>query len=267
MDEFQNNISYNFIDDILPVNITFNHTAQQCVKEMGAANGYLYIDSGIILERADVVRRLYELHISGPYGMTAARTDTDAGTFLWFNEGRDYSDESGQDKLFKDGHFVIPIGKTINLHIQIFDNSIFENYNHCLLPDIFASHCTESTFSFLNAAIHKKFIIHKDIIVKHYTSMDGASSGFRPELAKVLGWQHLLPFSHKKILDIIADKEGIECGFGYEECQNILMHDKTQFDKNGYAKQPGRLRNFILKNLYLPYESFDYEQPTFKFIK
>ena len=265
--EFEDKVSYNFINEALPVNITFNHSVMKAVESFGPAEGYLYLDSGIDFENdQEVVQKLFSLHKSGPYGMTAGRVDTDAGTYLWFKEGSSQQDESGQEKLFANGHFVIPVGKTTNLHIQIFDHSIFENYNKRILPDIFASHCTESTFTFVNAAIKKQFIIHKDVLVKHLTSMDGASSGFRPEYARVPGWQHLLPQANKTIFDIINNPEAKACGFGYEECQEIMLHDPKQFDSNGYAKEPERLRKFIIENIYLSEENFKYDQIFHQFI-
>ncbi len=264
---FGDKVSYNFINDVLPVNITFNHTVMKCVESMGPADGYLYIDSGITFgDNKNVLKSLYDLHKSDSYGMTAGRVDTDAGTFLWFQEGANQHDESGQANLFKNGHFIIPVGKTINLHIQIFDHSIFENFNKRILPDIFASHCTESTFSFVNACLKKKFVLHKDVVVNHLTSMDGASSGFRPEYAGVPGWQHLLSFSHKTIFDIINDPEALPSGFGYEECQNILMHNPDKFDAEGYAAEPDRLKKFLQENIYLPETHFNYNSINHQFI-
>ena len=47
MDEFKNRISYSFIDDVLPVNITFNKSVQSSVANFGKSEAYLYVDSGI----------------------------------------------------------------------------------------------------------------------------------------------------------------------------------------------------------------------------
>jgi hypothetical protein len=263
--EFGRKISYNIIKDVLPVNITFNHTVQKCVQNFGAAKGYLYLDSGITFGN-NKIKDLYDLHVSGPYGMTAGRVSLDGGTFIWFDMGENQQDESGSDFLVREGDFIIPIGKTVNNHIQIFDHSIYENFNERIIPDIFASHCTESTFSFINASINKKFIISKKVKVDHIVSMDVASSGFRPEYSGGPAWRHLLPFSHKTIDDIINNPEAKECGFGYEECQKILMHDPNKFDDNGYAKNPERLKKFILENIYLPKSNFDYNKINHIFI-
>ena len=266
--EFGDSVSYNFINEVLPVNITFNQTAIKFTEEFGTPEAYLYVDSGIFLgEDKFVLNKLYDLHKSGPFGMTAARVDSDSGIFQWFNEGENAQDENGQENLFKNGHFIIPIGKTTNLHLQLFDKSIFNAFDSKILPDIFASHCTESTFSFINASLNKKFVLHKDVIVHHYTSMDGASSGFRPEYAKVPGWQHLLPFGKKTIFDIINNPEALECGFGYEECQNILNHSPELYNSDGFVEDPNRLRNFISENIYLSESEFDYNKIQHYFIK
>ena len=114
---------------------------------------------------------------------------------------------------------------------RYFDHALYETFDKRLMPDIFASHSTEGTFTFLNACINKKFVLCKDVKVRHFTSMDGGSSGFRPEYARVPGWKHTLPSSPITIEQIIEDPQVKEVGFGYEECQNILMHDPTKFDE------------------------------------
>ena len=266
LQEFGNRISYNIIDTLVPVNISFNHTVMKAVEVLGAADGYLYVDSGIFF--ADdklVLKKLHDLHTSGPYGMTAGRTNTDSGVFLWYGKGSSPEDESGQEELFANGNFIVPVGKTLNLHIQVFDHQLYETFNHRIMPDIFASHSTEGIFTYLNAVIQKKFIWHKDVKVVHHTGVDGGSSGFRPEYAGVPGWQHTLGCAPRKIVDLIADPEAKEVGFGYEECQNILMHDPAKFDENGYSKDPERLKKFLM-NFYLPDDRFHYDLIDYQFI-
>lgn len=259
---FGNLISYSFIDERLPVNVTFNKTVQESVKNFGRFKGYLYLDSGIDLSHDNIaVEHLFYLHTNGNYGMTASRTDTDAGTFVWFNEGKHSYDESGQEKLFQKNHLVIPVGKALNLHCQIFDDSIFDNFNQKLMPDIFASHCTESTFSYLCAAIDKKFIVHKDVIAKHLTSMDGPSSGFNPELNGFPSWAHSFKMpSPETMINLIKNPEAIECGFGYEECRNVLKHNPEKYSKDGRCLDPDRLKKFINENLFLKDNYLDYNQ-------
>ena len=259
--EFGDKISYNFIDSFIPVNISFNHSVMQAVEKIGPADGYLYVDSGIQLAGdLTILQKMYDLHTSGPYGMTAGRTDTDSGLVMWLLTGdvKDISDESRQDLIFKNGNAIVPIGRSLNLHFQIFDHSIFENYNHRILPDIFASHSTEGIFSFINAAIKKKFVVHKDVKVRHFTGMDGGSSGFRPEYTGKPGWQHTIGCAPRTILDLVADPEAKSCGLGYEEVQYVLLHDPKMYDENGFSIHPERLKKFLM-NFYLPDTHFRYD--------
>lgn len=257
--EFKHSISYSFVDHMLPVNITWNLSVMKAIEAFGPAAGYCYIDSGIdVGPDTGVLDRMYELHTSGPYGITAARASTDSGIYLWYGKGSCAEDESGQEEMFKDGHFIVPVGKTLNLHMQIHDHSLIERFGRGM-PDIFASHSTEGIFTFLCACLKKKFVWHKDVKVNHFTGVDGGSSGFRPEAAGVPGWQHTLPYAPRQITDIVADPEAKAVGLGYEECQGVLMHDPTKFDADGYAIDPEPLKKFIIDNFYLPPSHFRYD--------
>ena len=258
VDEFKNNISYNFIDSFIPVNISFNHTVMKAVEYFGPADGYLYVSSGISLANdINIVQKLYDLHVSGPYGITSARVDKDSGLVFWLLGG-DIADESRQKEIFQNGNFVVPVGKTVNSHCEIFDHSIFENFNRRVMPDIFASQASESIWSFITACLGKKIIIHKEAIVEHAIGSDGGSSGFRPEPTGQPGWKHTLPYAPRRIEDIISEPEARECGLGYEECQKILLHDVSKFDVDGNCLDPQRLKRF-LTNFYLPEENFRYD--------
>ena len=59
--EFRQDISYNLIDAILPVNVTFNHSVLQGIKEWGEFDGYLYIDSGITFLHDHQIKYLYDM--------------------------------------------------------------------------------------------------------------------------------------------------------------------------------------------------------------
>lgn len=270
---FSNRITFNVIQDLVPVNVSFNHTVQKNVEHFGNFDTYLYIDSGITFGNQfstndEVIKDLYTLHKEKNCGMTSGRTDTDAGTWLWYDEGKDRHDESGQETLFKDGHFRIPLGKTTNLHVQLFDNEIYEKFDNRLMPDIFASHCTESIFSFICSSINKTFYIHKDVFLSHQTSMDGASSGFRPEYVSCKPWQHTFVLPHPQTIDnIIKDPEMWDSGCGYEICQNIAPFNPDCYDENENCKDPERLGKFLLDNFYLKKEDFDYDKIDSVFIK
>ena len=252
-DQFGNRISYNQINDKLPISVTFNDTVDQCRNAFGEFENYMYVDSGIDFSSSDsVIADLLSLHESGPYAMTAARTDDDMGLNDWFG-----TDMKG-DSIFSNGHLIIPVGRAVNLHVQIFSNELVNTYNRPL-PDIFAGQCMESIFSFMCAALNKKWVVHKNIVLNHKTGMDGPSSGFSPAQWTMSGkprWDHLFS-TNESIIDII--KRGYEYGMGYEELQNIIIHDHSKYDKNGYSLS-GELKNYIRDNLYLNKNQFDYSK-------
>lgn len=240
---FEGRVNFNIINEQLPVNVTFNQTVNKYVKEFGEFEGYVFVDSGITLgSDPTILTQLYDLFKSGPYGMVSARTDDDMGFDQWYK-----TDMLGQ-KLF-DNHLIIDVGMAVNLHVQIFGNSILKHYGG-LMPDIFAGQCTESVFSFLCAALKQKWVVHKDVVLKHYTGMDGASSGFEPHRWQAEGrnrWDHLFG-TEESILDIV--RRGIEYGMGYEEVQKIVLHNPDKFDKDGFALDD-RLKDYIRDELFL----------------
>jgi hypothetical protein len=258
VEEFGDRLFYNFINELVPVPVSFNHSVQKYVENVGAAEGYLYVDSGCSFPDPQTLKKLYELHDSGPYGMTAALTNTDTGLWEWFGYGRYGNDLEGiRARMFEnDKHFIVPIGKTINLHCQIFSEDLRSFYGKCY-TDIFAGQCSESVFSFINAALSLKFVVHKDLIVDHKVSMDGASSGFLPHSWVQRGnraWDHPFGFSGS-IVDRI--KDGQTYGLGYEELQRILTHDPDQFSEEGFCRN-NELKHFIKDRLFLQPNEYDY---------
>lgn len=275
---FGNKISYSFIDQLLPVNITFNKSIQVASSYFGEAEAYASIDSGVdISHDLNSIKKLFELHKTGDYGITASRIEDDSGYWLWFGDyDKNWSphipatanqEKECANKMFANGNFEIPLGKTINQHLQIFNPLILKNFDNRLTPDIFASHSTEGLYTYITASIGKKFVIHKDVIAKHSQTVDGGSSGFRPEREGVPGYQHTISFAKKKIMDIIFSEESKEVGFGYEECQKILMHNPSKFDENGYPKDAEKLKKFLLNNFYLSKEELDYNNIHNIFLK
>lgn len=245
---FGDKISYNFIDDKLPVNVTFNHSCLKAREEFGDFDGYLYIDSGITLTKSDNLSKLYELFKSGPNAMVAAQTSTDAGYLQWFGIGSHHHDTSQNHLLFQNGDFQIPVGKTVNLHVQIFSKDLLDAYNY-LVPDIYAGYCTESVFSFLCAAIKQRFMLSKDVIVDHIHGMDGGSSGFDPiEWVKTGRPTQDHPFLVDSVYRIA--KDGHQYGFGYEECANLVNHNPDLYDENGFCKNE-HLAKWIRDNQFV----------------
>jgi hypothetical protein len=250
-EQFGESISYNSINEPLPISVTFNDTVEQCIRRFGEFENYMFIDSGIdFANSTDAIDKLLALHESGPYAMTSARTDDDMGLNDWFG-----TDMRG-DSIFVNGNLIVPVGKAVNLHVQIFSNEVLKSYNR-ILPDIFAGQCMESVFSFMCAALNKKWVVHKDIVLNHKTGMDGPSSGFSPTKWMMSGknrWDHLFK-KNESIVDII--NRGYEYGMGYEEIQKIVIHDPSKYDDEGYAKSD-LLKEYIRDNLYLTSNEFDY---------
>ena len=255
---FKQYISYNFIDELVPVSVSFNHTVLKCIEKYGEFESYIFVDSGINLnKKPNVVRQVYELFKSGSYGMVSARAENDTGLWEWFDSGKHIDDRESHSKLFVKEHLKIPVGKAFNLHLQLFSNKIYKEYGNKILPDIFAGQCMESTFSFLCSAIKSNWIIHQDIELEHLTGMDGASSGFWPHLWEQQGnkkWDHLFR-TKESIIDII--ERGKKYGMGYEEISNIVLHDESQFDENEFCVND-ELKEYIKNNLFLSRELLDY---------
>jgi hypothetical protein len=242
-------VCVNDIQEKLPVSVTFNHTVETFEKEMGPFEEHMFVDSGLVFTQPDDLQNLYDLHKSGDFAMTAARTDDDMGFDDWFR-----SSVRG-DELFAEGHMIVPVGKAVNLHAQIFHREVRDTYGK-VLPDIFAGQCMESTFSFLCAAIKKRWVVHKDVVLKHLTGMDGPSAGFSPAAWQSTGkprWDHLF-HTNESILTIIS--RGIFYGMGYEENQGIVVHSKKCFT-DGICNNDN-LAGYIADNLYL--KDYDYDK-------
>ncbi len=262
---FQNHISYSFIEDNVPLSVSFNASVDKMVQHYGAFDAYLYIDSGISFWdpslQCNALQKMINVHEggpnidtkvsgNGPYAITAALASNDDGR-QWL--GWDFEGENTE--------FIFPVGKTTNMHCQLFSEEWRQAYNR-ILPDIFASHTMESVFSFMAAAIKKKFVITRQVQLLHLHSLDGASSGSRsPDLDRIPCSDTFesggLLFKTKKTMDK-RYREGFELGFGWEECKPYWKHDPSCYSENGDAKDE-RLKIFLAKELYLSKEEFDYD--------
>lgn len=253
----------NSIDDVLPVNITFNDTVRQAVEQFGDFEGYIYLDSGIKFTKRNQLSKLISLYKSGNYGMVSAQVDNDFG-WCWFGQN-EYAKPILQEDM------IIPVGRACNLHCQIFSNEIYKFYGN-VIPDIFRSYCTESVFSFINAAIKKKWVVSSEVRVHHAFTvpdgkpndgdgLDGHSSGFR---APPGTWDDVFgPYSMK---EIVAKPEGTKLGFGFEELRGIKTHDSNCFDSDGFCIN-NELKLFLRDNLFLKKEDFDYDKINRKILK
>jgi hypothetical protein len=266
--EFKNkykNVVFNFTDETLPVNVTFNHTTQICSSEFGTFDGYIYVASDVKFGTDyDVLTKLSHLHFSTNSAMTYALVDNDHGLDGWYNE---CWDELNQ--LLEKDHFCINIGKTGNMHVILFDKELYVKYDTKIIPDIFASHCTETTYSYLAASINKKITVHnKSVMLKHIGFADGHSVGFMDEI----GWNHKLAWKHffkckSTAEERLLSNEAKEVGFGYVDFYGGFKHDSNLYDENENHIQPEKLFNFLKKSVYLSNEEFNYSEIKYSFIK
>lgn len=244
--QFMNKVSFCFIDDLFPVNITFNKTVKECIKKFGEFDGYIYIDSGIDFENQ--VNCLIEVNnrIDKSIGMLDFQASNDNGYPNWFKKA--------ESDIFVQNDFKIPIGRAINLHVHFFDKSIYDFYEN-LIPDIFLAYCTESIFSFQCAALQKNWMIIKDIVLLHNKSVDGATAGFNHSGKHGQYWNNL--YGDLNIYDIINDPLAKQYGLGYEEMAGIMVHDPKVYDENGFALCD-ELKYYIKDKLFLPKSILDY---------
>lgn len=249
---FDNKICYNLIREVVPVNVSFNHSVKQHKKVFGDSDAYFYMASDTIFTANDQLSQLHNLMMSGNYGIVSAKPTIDSGFIEWLKF--DYN------ALPENRDYIIPVGKACNMHTLLFSNKIYEYYGN-IIPDIFAAYCSESTFSFMLAAIGLQWIICNGVVMNHFKSFDGASSGFDHKVNNV-PWDNTWHCT-RSMKDIIADNEGIKNGFGYEELNGVLIHDPSQFENNVCIN--AKLKEFIKNNIYLHKEEFDYDAVNSEF--
>lgn len=229
------------------VNITFNRSIQQAVKKYGEFDGYLFIDSGIILDDVNIInegaKRLKD------FGIVSFQTDTDTGYgVIGLRQDSPTVQITGND-------FVLPLGTAVNAHAQIFHNDIYKRFGK-VVPDVFAAFCTESAYPFVSLSVNKRWVIVKDILLKHKKAVDGPSSGqSHASLIHRNTWNNLL--YNRNALDFINDQEAIDAGMGYEECNKIMLHKDSAY-KNGLAKDNERLALSVSKYFFLSNHELEY---------
>lgn len=247
--QFGNNISYNLTDGDYPVNVTFNHSCIKATEHFGLFDGYLYLDSGIKLDHTNRLKILYDKLLTNKYGIISTPATNDNALSWIF----------GSEQLIEADR-IIPVGKAINQHAFLYHSDIYKKFGR-IQPDIFASNCSESVLGYVCQAVQKKWLLIGGNGLVHQKALDGPSSIF----GFVNGWNHTFKTS-KDLLAIIADPEAHACGFGYEECGNVLNHNRAAYDENYNIKDPERLAKFISENIYLQKRDFDYTTIESEFI-
>ena len=267
--KFGNKISYFLTPQLYTVNITFNKAVQESVKYFGEFDGYMYIDSGCIMdEQKDIFRSAHKTMVDNDYGIVVVQTDTDE---CLENLGPPYVYESREIQV-KDEHLVVPIGVSVNQHTAVFNNKIFKQYNK-LYPDIFAAFCSESVLNYIASSVDMRWAIMADRQVRHLKAVDGPSSGFQHrveakdktgQMVKNNPWNNLL--YGRDAYDMINSKEAYLAGLGYEECAGIMPHNPEAYDQDGRCKDSRRLSETIRKYLFLSKEELDYDTIECRYI-
>jgi hypothetical protein len=260
-DTFRDKISYCYHAEPHTVNITFNKTVQECVKRFGEFESYLYVDSGCSFgDQTDILEKAYKNFKLNEYGILSIQTDTDTG---FQGLGLNFKNDAQEAQVVgKD--YIIPLGKAINLHLNIFHNDLYKLCEK-IIPDVFAAHCTESTFNYLCASVNRRWAIMKDVMVSHRKSLDGATLCV-PHWSPVHRnrWNNLL--YGRNALDFINNKEVYRVGLGYEECNNILNYNPGAYDSDNVPLDRDGLTRVIKEFLFLTEKELDYNQFKTKFI-
>lgn len=258
--EFGSSVSYNWIYDLLPVNITMNDTVNEMIWATEQDyEAYFYIDSGVRLKTDNDAEHLMSTYMeenSPPTAMVSCDSTSDNGFQPWLHFDRPPHNP-----------FKIPLGRACHPHLHLIGREIQQAYGR-VWPDIFASYCTESTLTFLAAAIGCCWMLNADVLVEHWHGMDGASSGFLHEQGAAKAkqgdgrglWDHTF-HTNRSMREILQDSRIKECGFGYEEIQGILPHDPSKYDELGRAIGTA-LYEFIKDSIFLKSEEFDYTKIT-----
>lgn len=274
---------YNIIEELYPVNVTFNKTVMDCVERFGKFDAYIYQACDVTMKTEDTYNGLFEcLEASKSTALVAAQIDTDScyAYGLKLGGGRHViDDERARYEMFKDGKdYVVPSGRACAAHLLMFGHDILEYYGK-LLPDLFASHCTESVFSFLCAAIKRHWIISKDYHISHAVSMDSPSAGFRPEGRDLPAYDHPIPEFEKyhrefglaegqeradSMMHIFQNEYAKSIGLGYEECADVVVHDDSQFDENYFCIND-KLAPYVKEHIYVSSKILNYNDIESRF--
>lgn len=267
MDYFEGNIYSSFINELQPLPVTVNLTAQSMTNLRGrdGYDLYLYVDSGVRLTDDFQIAQLVHTHKDNNAGMTSGLTETDTGLFEACGWGSHVDDHRDIDKYFTNGVYKFKIGQACSLHFQLFDRAIYEFFGERIYTDIWSSHCSESCFSHICASIHKPYIITNEVKVQHLIGMDGASGGFSPAEWVRRGNNRLdHPYRTRSIFEIF--QEGQSKGLGFQEFGGGVIAPKDKFSPEGFALDDS-LKYYIKDHLFLNRNQLDYGAINHQLIK
>ena len=265
-------LDYIEVFDNVPINISMNNAVVKSIEKHGRFDNYTYVAADALLEGRDTFDGMTDVMCNNKnIGMYSAQIDIDTCYALGLKLGggrHGIDDERARIEMFKDGtDYTVPVGRACAAHFNIFSDDFVKFYGKCY-PDIFAGYCTESVMTFALAAIKRHWVISKDYNIKHYASMDGPSCGFDPEghkrkNPKTGAYDHA--FLGGSLMPIFENEYARSIGLGYEECNDIVMHDPSQFDENNFCLND-ELKQYIKENLYLKTDEFDYNKINCRYV-
>ena len=232
-------IKINFVEDKLPVNITFNLS---CKLNPGYKY-YLYCSSDVEPNaHLNIFPKLLKFHKENNNGITGVHVLHDS-----FHQNHNYIRD-----IVRKTNYTFKPGESFNCHFALYDGEFIKYYNS-FMPDVFESFATESVFYYVCAAINKNLgmLSGLEITLFHpHHDMDGSSS-----FTKNRGYQFLFLIGDAK--ERLITDEARQAGFGYEEVNHIMPHKKELYENNK-CKNPTKLLGFVKKAVYLQPNEFNY---------
>ena len=255
---YGNSISYVHYSEPHTVNITFNRSIQEYVKQAGEADSYMFIDSGCSFDdpssnahQNNILKNTYNTFKKY---IISLQVDTDEALHVIDPK---YTYQTSDIQVVEEDLYI-PLGCGINCHATMFSNELYKAYNNKVMPDVFAAYCTESTFRYLAAAIKTKWYVMKDQQIRHIKDIEGASLS-QPHHSPVHHnpWNNLL--YNRNALDFINNEDVRSSGLGYEECNNVLSHNSEAYDDNDMPLDPANMISLINKYFFLSNEELNYD--------
>ena len=270
--EFKNRITIFHYTARTTCQIAFNKTcmfAEEYFDEKYL--GFCSMTSGVKFKKQkDLFPRAIAKLSTNEYGMIAFQADNDhnynyLGYLDNYRENIDFSKD-----------YQIPIGCLTIGHCQIFHKDLKEFYGKPWC-DVFGRGNQESSYSYVCAALRKKYILMGDSEVHEESANDNQNTPYSLLDMQKYPWPNKwyvgLMFGRTFEKTFLADKEGIDAGLGWhcEKTKEIYIehgvmpleylidpkHDK--YDEN-YLSLDERLKYSVKRNYFSTIEEINYDK-------
>ena len=263
----------------LPVQCSFNKTAQVCVDKHGMPKaGFGYISSGVKLRRSDILKRAIDKIYTGEYGVIQFQCDIDhAYQYLGAGPNPNPSQGTGWRKIDFTKDYIVPVGCCAAWHSGIFHHEYFTTFDKKISPDIFGGANFEQGVTFSCASIGKTYILMGNSETFHRKALDGTSSmnKWRTKRSRVVLEAPWLLFGRTHDNFKRGYNEAKHLGFGFlpDTVNNpptppifcSFNHDKSCFDEKHKCKN-NELKKYIRKYFFTNDSELDYEKIPYTFI-